>query len=498
VRVPESNHLQNAATPAVEIVLDAAGLVLSVSSTQESQRLVSDVAEGESLTNHIHPEDYDFFLWSAQWILNGAHREQTIQLRWARANGRWTKVSVTLMSDGGETVTAILRPDEIEHASRAETQLRRVVEGSKQGIVVRTNTDVLYTNAAFAQLLGYASVHEMNQVTIEDERAGRSRNGQISIHPDDRALVTEHMRRRLAGEEAVSHYEFRMLRRDRSELWVETRAALTDWDGQPASLSWIIDISERKAMEAELIKSKEAAEFANRTKTEFLANMSHELRTPLNAIIGFAEVIKDEMFGPVGLTKYADYAKDIHTSGRHLLDLINDILDLSKLEAGKLELREEPVALGTAIEDCLTLVRNRAQKSDVTLATAVEPGLAPLLCDERALKQVLLNFLSNAVKFTPAGGTVTTGARSVEDGVAVFVRDTGIGMKPEDIVVALAAFGQIDSKIARQHQGTGLGLPITKSLIELHGGTLSVESAPGKGTTMTATFPAWRVAAQAA
>ncbi len=494
--MPESGYQNPAA--AVEIVLDSAGLVLSVSSALESQRMVSDVAEGEALVTHIHPDDYDFFLWSAQWILNGAHREQTIQLRWARAQGRWAKVNATLISDGGETVTVVLRPDEVEQARRAEAQLRRVVEGSEQGIVVRTNTDVLYTNAAFARLLGYASVHEMNEVTVADERAGRSRHGQISIHPDDRALVAEHMRRRLAGEESVSHYEFRMLRRDHSELWVEARASLADWDGQPASLSWIMDISERKAMEAELIKSKDAAEFANRTKTEFLANMSHELRTPLNAIIGFAEVIKDEMFGPVGLRKYADYAKDIHTSGRHLLDLINDILDLSKLEAGKLELREEDVVLGTAVEDCLTLVRNRAQKSDVTLAVAIDPNLPPLRCDERALKQVLLNFLSNAVKFTPAGGTVTTGAYRAPGGIALFVRDTGIGMKAEDIAVALAAFGQIDSKIARQHQGTGLGLPITKSLVELHGGTLNVESTPGQGTTMTAIFPASRIAAAAA
>ena len=494
----ESEYQIHSATAAVELVLDASGLVLSVSAAAEGQRLVSDVVEGEALTNHIHPDDYDFFLWSAQWILNGAHRQQTIPLRWARANGRWSKLSATLVSDGGETVTIVLLPDQVEHARRAEAQLRRVVEGSKQGIVVRTNTEVLYTNDAFAHLLGYDSAREMNEYLIADERAGRSRNSQISIHPDDRGLVSEHMRRRLAGEEAVSNYEFRMLRRDGGVIWVETRAALADWDGQPASLSWIIDISARKAMEAELIKSKDAAEFANRTKTEFLANMSHELRTPLNAIIGFAEVIKDEMFGPVGLAKYADYAKDIHTSGRHLLDLINDILDLSKLEAGKLELREEKVVLRTAVEDCLTLVRNRAQKSDIMLATDIEPRLPPLLCDERALKQVLLNFLSNAVKFTPAGGTVTTSVKRAGDGIAISVSDTGIGMSQADIGVALAAFGQIDSKIARQHQGTGLGLPISKSLIELHGGTLGVESAPGKGTTMTAIFPASRVMAQAA
>ena len=279
-------------------------------------------------------------------------------------------------------------------------------------------------------------------------------------------------------------------------MWVDARAALVNWDGQPASLSWMSDMNERKTMELELVQSKEAAEFANRTKTEFLANMSHELRTPLNAIIGFAEVIQGEMFGPVGLPKYVEYARDIHASGRHLLELINDILDLSKIESGKLELREESVAVGAAVEDCLTLVRNRAQKNDIALVIDVAPGLPKLTCDARALKQVLLNFLSNAVKFTPAGGVVTTGAaRAPDGGMTLWVRDTGIGMKPSDIHVALSAFGQIDSKIARQHKGTGLGLPISKSLIELHGGALTVDSTPGHGTTMTAYFPAARLSA---
>jgi signal transduction histidine kinase len=492
--VSELEYQSHSQAAAVEIVLDASGLVLSVSSAQEGQRLVSDVAEGESLHTHIHPDDYDFFLWSAQWILNGAHRQQTIQLRWARAAGRWAKLSVTLKSESGETVALVFHPDEVEQARRAEAQLRRIVEGSAQGIVVRTSSDVLYTNDAFAHIMDFPSVRALNAFREEEGRAGRPQSVNAGIHPDDVPLVTEHIRRRLAGEETVSHYEFRLERRDGSIVWVDTRAALVNWDGQPASLSWMSDITQRKGIEVELIKSKEAAEFANRTKTEFLANMSHELRTPLNAIIGFAEVIKDEMFGPVGLRKYAEYAHDIHSSGRHLLDLINDILDLSKLESGKLELREEDVALDAVVADCLTLLRNRAQKSDVLLVTEIEPNLPRLTCDERALKQVLLNFLSNAVKFTPAGGTVTTGVRRAPGGIALWVRDTGIGMSAADIEVALAAFGQVDSKIARQHQGTGLGLPISRSLIELHGGTLDVDSAPGKGTTMTAIFPAARIA----
>jgi signal transduction histidine kinase len=306
------------------------------------------------------------------------------------------------------------------------------------------------------------------------------------------------MRRRLAGEETISHYEFRLTRRDGSTVWVDTRAALANWNGKPASLSWMSDISDRKKIEDELIRSKETAELANRAKTEFLANMSHELRTPLNAIIGFAEVIKDEMFGPNAMTRYSGYAQDIHSSGMHLLTLINDILDLAKLEAGKLDLHEEDVSLPELVGECLTIIRSRAQKSGVELVTMMDFGVSALHCDARAVKQVLLNFLSNAVKFTPEGGSVITRVERVRDGIAISVSDNGIGMTPEQIEVAMSPFGQIDSKVARQHKGTGLGLPISKQLVELHGGTLSVESTEGEGTTMTATFPQVRVVSKAA
>ena len=493
-----AKQLQQGGSGFVEIVLDPNGIVLSVDSTEDSRRFVSDVNEGESLHSHIHPDDYDFFLWSSQWVMNSPGREQTIVLRWARSQGRWSRINATIRCDNDETFCIVLRPEEVEQARRAEMQLRRVVEGSAQGVIVRTNSDVLFVNDAFAHLMGFASTRELSAHNDAETLAGRNANNSGAIHPDDRPLVAEHIRRRLTGEETISHYEFRLQRPDGAIVWVDTAAALVHWDGQPASLSWISDISHRKRMEAELIKSKEAAEFANRTKTEFLANMSHELRTPLNAIIGFAEVIKDEMFGPVGQNKYADYARDIHSSGRHLLELINDILDLSKLEAGKLELHESDIVVRTIAEECLMLVRDRAEKIGIVLTSDIAPGLPRLRCDARAVKQVLLNFLSNAVKFTPAGGEVTLCVCRVADGIAISVKDTGIGMSKADLAVALSVFGQIDSKHARQHQGTGLGLPIAKSLIELHDGTLTVESTPKVGTTMTATFPASRIVAAAA
>jgi signal transduction histidine kinase len=240
----------------------------------------------------------------------------------------------------------------------------------------------------------------------------------------------------------------------------------------------------------ELNKARHAAVEANRAKSEFLASMSHELRTPLNAILGFSEIIKEETFGPVGLHKYVDYAADVHSSGRHLLDLINDILDLSKIDAGKVELHEEELSLAHVLDDSLALVRERALRGGVTLVEDLADGpLPPVWADRRLLKQILLNLLSNAIKFTPAGGTVTTRLFADATGIGFIVRDTGIGMTAEDVQKAMSPYGQIDSRVSRKHKGTGLGLPISLSLAKLHGGDLIVQSAPDQGTTMTLCLP---------
>jgi two-component system cell cycle sensor histidine kinase PleC len=241
-------------------------------------------------------------------------------------------------------------------------------------------------------------------------------------------------------------------------------------------------------------RSKEAAEFANRSKSDFLANMSHELRTPLSAIMGFSEMIRDQMLGPIGTQKYVEYAEDIHRSSEHLKQIINDLLDLSKIEAGKMELRETAVSLPALISDCVRLVRGRAATARVRLRVEARDSLPELRGDQRLLKQILLNLLSNAVTFTPQRGTVTIGARTGEtDGVELFVSDTGVGMTAAEIDVALTRFGQVDGMLAHQHQGTGLGLPLARSLAELHGGRLAIRSVPGEGTTVTVTLPSDRV-----
>ena len=229
-------------------------------------------------------------------------------------------------------------------------------------------------------------------------------------------------------------------------------------------------------------------EVANKHKSEFLANMSHELRTPLNAIIGFSEVLIDRMFGEVN-EKQADYLKDIHESGRHLLTLINDILDLSKIEAGRMDLDLSTFHLPSTLANALTLIRERAQRHSIQLCLDVDPRLAEFQADERKVKQILLNLLSNAVKFTPDGGRVQVSAKLDTTKVEIAVKDTGIGIAPEDQAVVFAEFKQVGRDYTRKAEGTGLGLALTKRFVELHGGEISLASQPGKGSTFTVTLP---------
>ena len=284
------------------------------------------------------------------------------------------------------------------------------------------------------------------------------------------------------------------LHRDGTEFPAEGYATKLIRGGEQIFTVTLSDISERRKAENAVRKAKEEAEASNRAKSEFLATMSHELRTPLNAIIGFSEVIKDEMIGPIDNSTYLGYANDINESGQHLLDLINDILDLSKVEAGMAELHEDGINVAEVIQSVLQLVRQRAQNHGLVL-TLVSPDNLPLLyADKRKLKQILVNLLTNAIKFTATGGNVTlTICCSSDTGYMFQVADTGIGIAPEDIPKALSQFGQIDGDLNRKYQGTGLGLPLTKALIEMHGGRLDLQSQVDVGTTISVHFPATRL-----
>ncbi|MBT4770163.1 MAG: hypothetical protein HOO00_06510 [Rhodospirillaceae bacterium] len=243
-----------------------------------------------------------------------------------------------------------------------------------------------------------------------------------------------------------------------------------------------------------MARSRDEAQKSSKTKSEFLANMSHELRSPLNAIIGFAEIMKDEMFGALGRSEYKEYAVDIHLSGTHLLDVINDILDLSKIEAGKLELVENNVDIWDVVEMAVRLSVPRADKGKITLKNSIPKNLPGLIADERKLKQIFINLVSNAIKFTPEGGEVSVEAEMDSSGsLALSVVDTGIGIAEENIPRAMAPFGQIDASLDRKYEGTGLGLPLTNALVDLHEGTLSIESIVDKGTRVIITLPSSRI-----
>ena len=241
---------------------------------------------------------------------------------------------------------------------------------------------------------------------------------------------------------------------------------------------------------AELERARDEALHATRAKSEFLAHMSHELRTPLNAIIGFADLMRRELFGRIGVPRYREYAEDIHNSGTHLLAVINDVLDLSKTEAGKAELQETVVDVAATVEAARRLVAVRAESAGIALATEDVRAMPPLRADERMLKQMLLNLLTNAIKFTPRGGSVAIGtARSRDGAVHVWVTDTGAGLSQEEIPRILEPYGRSDVARIQNAEGTGLGLPLVKAMIEAHGGRLDIVSAKGEGSTFTLRFP---------
>jgi len=325
---------------------------------------------------------------------------------------------------------------------------------------------------------------------------------QLLQHPEDSAKDTA-IRERITREGGSAQAEIRY--REASGGWTHLNVHYRAGRRLPSGSYEMYGISqnitdvamardEASRLSEQLAEALRQADYANRTKTEFLANMSHELRTPLNAILGFSEVIQQKMFGPIS-AKYVEYAHDIHRSGQHLLELVNDVLDLAKLEAGKLEIRETDIVIRELVEDCLSLVRGKADAGKVRLSHALSLELPCVRGDARAVKQVLLNFLSNAVKFTAEGGQVSVTSWLAQGGTAcIAVKDSGIGMTKGEVEVALSPFGQIDTMIARKHEGTGLGLPICKSLMELHGGEIVIESEPGVGTTLTARFPAERIA----
>ncbi len=418
-------------------------------------------------------------------VQNDRYRHE-ITLCGRKGGRRETLLSGSMVRDEtGRVIARIGTFTDIGDVKRVRRELQRT-----QFAVDRANAAIfwwgldghyVYVNDAACEQLGY------------DREELLTRRWQDNLPPEE----VMRMERKVAPafqDQGHMLFESEHVHRDGHRFPVEVQMYLLTFDEEPLICAFVHDITERKRTERELREAKEHAEYANRAKTEFLANMSHELRTPLNAINGFSEIMAEELFGPLGTEPYREYVRDINQSGRHLLQLINDILDLSKIEAGKLDLQEGQVELERLFAASLRIVGERTRRAGLAVSSRIEAGLGRIHADERALKQVLLNLLTNAAKFTPEAGRIELSAERRDDGRLVLaVADTGVGMAKEDIPRALKRFEQLHGSLSRPAEGTGLGLPLVAALVELHGGTIEIDSELGAGTTVRVILPAERV-----
>jgi PAS domain S-box-containing protein len=397
-------------------------------------------------------------------------------------DGRWLRVQDRRTADGG-TVSICVDVTDVKHG---EYSFKLMFDNNPVPMWLWEGSAalrVLDLNQAALDHLGYVR-EDIARLTVFDLLSDEER-------PALKAMIASGVVRPYDGKRI-----WRPRRADGTLRFAIPYIHILPRDGRYLFVGAIVDVTERVNTEHELHrnaeelgKALERAGAASRAKSEFLAAMSHELRTPLNAILGFSDIMQSEAFGPVGNARYKEYAQSINASGAHLLGLINDILDLARLDSGRLELDRQAVDIAALVEECLHDIALQARKEEIHLGSAVEPAL--LLADHRRLKQMLLNLLSNAVKFTPKGGEVHVAAATAVDGsYEISVSDTGIGMAAENIPKALEPFAQIDASLSRKYEGTGLGLPLTRALAELHGAALSIESTQGSGTTATIRFPA--------
>jgi PAS domain S-box-containing protein len=366
--------------------------------------------------------------------------------------------------------------DNIVSADRLAVVLSTAVDGI---MIINAEGLVEVYNPACAKLFGYdagevigRNVKMLMPAPYREEHDGYMRN----------YLETGHRKIIGIGRAVTGR------RKDGSTFPMELSVGEAQQDGRTVFIGIIRDITERHRQQAEIQLAKEAAEAASAAKTKFLAIMSHELRTPLNAIIGFSQVLDQGIGGSLSTTQ-KDYLKDIRVAGEQLLSLVNDLLDLSKIEAGKYELAIERLSVATVVADIASLLSGQAKERGIALVVAETDAGLEVDADPRALRQMLLNLLSNALKFTPAGGRVTASAKQVDDRIEIAVADNGIGISPEDIDRITEPFHQIDNVMTRKHDGTGLGLSIVNGLIGEHGGTIEIRSEPGRGTTATLVFP---------
>ncbi|NKB22049.1 MAG: transporter substrate-binding domain-containing protein [Alphaproteobacteria bacterium] len=440
---------------------------------------------GKHVDDLIHQDDLPILNARREALRAGTRRQKIVEVRRLRLDGSvyHTEVAAAPMTWNGKPAIQVVCRDISERkeseAALAESaaQFRAIVEDQTEfiGRSLPGIHTLTFVNQAYCDCFGKTREELIGTPFVDHIPEGQR-------DEVDKLLAT------LSAENPVVAAEHQSILANGDVRWhLWTDRAIFDDEGNITEIQAIgRDITQRRLAEAASLTAKEEAELANRAKTEFLANMSHEFRTPLNAILGFSEIINQETLGPVGTSKYREYAGDIHSSGQHLLSLINDVLDISKVEAGHVELREDYLDPTTTIHDCILLIKERATEKNIKIKTELAKRI-PLLCaDKRRIKQILINLLSNAIKFTEPGGNVTIRAWFDQQfGYQFQIADTGIGIAAEDIPTALGRFQQVDGTLGRQQDGTGLGLPLSKSLVELHGGTLNIDSELGVGTTVS-------------
>lgn len=451
---------------------------------------------GQPLTSLFAKEDQKIVGELFDDYVSGKRLNTTTQAKLSLHKGGYKTVELKfsmIRIPGDQQIRVVGSMTDIEERIRSERALREaeakyrsMVEKSLGGIY-RSSPEgkFISANPAMANILGYDSPEEF-MAAIDNIREDFYADSEV------RAGLLD----QINSQDGATDLEAQVFKKNGDVIWVsETCRPVRDRDGKLEFYEGtMVDITKRKEAEQALLNAKVHSDMSNRAKSEFLANMSHELRTPLNAIIGFSEILKDELFGPLGQEEYKDYANDINNSGVHLLQIINDILDVSKIESGKRELSESFIKLHDLSVTAFKMVKPKADLSSIYIDNLIPEDLPPIQAEELAIKQILINLLNNAVKFTPEAGKITMHAEVLGNGdIDISVTDTGIGMREEDIEKALSAFGQINTDLNRKESGTGLGLTLVKQLTELHGGDIKIVSKPEKGTTVHVILPAWRL-----
>ena len=467
------------------------------------------------VTHRIHPEDAKIDVLTDS-LLKGESKVFDQEFRMRHVKGHWVWLRARAALAPGKKVDEphlvgivfdVTRQKQLDLANReAEVRLKDAVENISEAFVLwDTDSKLVLCNSKYQQFhslpvnvcepgtpyktVASAAKEPLVRQFVPGQADDTSGARSMEVQFADGRWLHINERRTMDGGFVSVGTDITALKQQEEHLVSSERNLMITVRDLQKERQLAEEQSQRLAELADKYNSeKTRAEAANRSKSEFLANMSHELRTPLNAIIGFSEIMSQQMFGPLGSGKYSEYATDIRRSGQFLLDVINDILDMSKIEAGKVELEMEAVEPAALIEDVLRLVGPRAAEGKITLSSTLEKSKA-FTADKRALKQVFINLISNAIKFTPEGGTVSISAQVTGDMVRFEIADTGIGIPPRDLDKLGRPFEQVENQFTKTKGGSGLGLAISKSLVQLHGGTLAITSKVGKGTRVVVDLP---------